>query len=232
VAILGTFAVLSIGIFSYPYVLSLLARGEMVSIPAGPAIIGTNNPDASDEEKPQWTAMLPAFKIGRFEVSNRQYSMCIRAGSCTPLYDPSMFASTADPDRPAVGVTAIQAAAYCRWVGQRLPTELEWERAARGPAGGEWPWGSAPLTTARANVQIVGDPIGSDPVNSHPDGASPEGVYNLVGNVWEWTASYEQDYANYQADVWDGEPSAKLAKTFLVQRGGGWESSFERVTRR
>src|SRR5262249_3205693 len=122
---------------------------------------------------------------------------------------------------------------YCRWIGRRLPTELEWERAARGQAGGQWPWGSAPLTARRANVQIVGETKGANPVNSHPEGASAEGVYNLIGNVWEWTASYEQDYKDYDMnEVWDGVPAPKLAKTFLVQRGGGWKDSLERVTQR
>jgi formylglycine-generating enzyme required for sulfatase activity len=234
VAILGALSLLAAGYIAWPYALSLAARGEMATIPAGPVVIGTNSADAYPNEQPEWHPTLPAFKIERYEVSNRQYEMCVRARVCSQPDDPIQYADPQLGDHPVVGVTAIQAAEYCRWLGRRLPTELEWERAARGPGPGRaWPWGDAALTPEIANVAIDGVTIGTQPIDSHPEGASLEGVSNLIGNVWEWTSSFKQQYANYdQTQIWDGKTLDVLARRTLIYRGGGWEDSLSRPTER
>ncbi len=227
---------LTTGIIAYPYVLSWIARGKMVNIPAASVIIGTNDQEAQGNEKPEWKTNLPSFYLEKFEVSNHQYRLCVQAGKCTeplriaPLYYDN---STNASNHPVVGVTAQQAFDYCRWIGRRLPTELEWERAARGAEGRLWPWGNEPPTRNRTNILFEGEPEGTKPVQSYPKGASPEGVFNLVGNVWEWTASYGQkSYSKYdQKQVWDGDGRRKnLQEDGLVRRGGGWQDTHRRVS--
>jgi formylglycine-generating enzyme required for sulfatase activity len=197
-------------------------------------VIGTNGADAYPNERPEWGTTLPAFKIERYEVSNRQYDMCVTARVCSQPDDPIQYADPQLRERPVGGVTAIQAAEYCRWLGRRLPTELEWERAARGPAPGHtWPWGDLPLTSQLANVMIEGATTDPQPVDSHPEGASVEGVFNLIGNVWEWTSSFKQEYTDYdQTQIWDGKRLDELARRTLIYRGGGWEDSLNRLTER
>src|SRR5690606_7097513 len=126
------------------------------------------------------------------------------------FHDPQKWA------HPVVNVVAVQAADYCRWIGRRLPTELEWEKAARGPSGRQWPWGvSSQRVDSLSNIR--GGEI--QPVTAYPDGQSLEGVYNLWGNVWEWTSSYNQSYEDYQVDYfWDGS-AASIAEETLIARG-------------
>jgi formylglycine-generating enzyme required for sulfatase activity len=220
------------------------AQGELITIPAGPALIGTNDPacEGCDREKPQQTITFTVpFAIERYEVSNRQYRLCVEDAACSAPQQPlgaQRLTDAAFSDHPVAGVRAEQAFAYCRWLGRRLPSELEWERAARGPAGRPWPWGSAPPDAARANLLYPADAKGmTQPVSSYPAGASPEGVYNLIGNVWEWTAS--PTTANYQnlatnvQGVWaDGQPASLPTPGVLIQRGGGWKDALDRVTYR
>jgi formylglycine-generating enzyme required for sulfatase activity len=234
VAVLGTIALGTTGVLAYPHVLRWKAAslGEMVIVPAGDAVIGTNDPQADDYEKPQWYTYLPAFKIERFEVSNRQYGLCIAAGACTPPIGSSRFYDKSALNHPITGITAVQAAAYCRWLNRRLPTELEWEWAARGSDKRRlWPWGKQTPTPMHANILFGDVRKGTELVNSHSNAVSPEGVYNLVGNVWEWTASYIYNYNEpNQKRVWNGRPETLLSDVGLVQRGGGWEDSMIRIT--
>jgi formylglycine-generating enzyme required for sulfatase activity len=131
------------------------------------------------------------------------------------------------------GVTAFQAARYCRWLGKRLPTELEWERAARGAKGSDWPWGNAASSMKYANM-VFGDKSGPGlmEVTELSQGASPvpEHVFNLIGNVWEWTSSYMQNYARYDPQFY-WEDTSKVPAAGLVQRGGSWDdNTLVRVT--
>lgn len=219
----------------HPYVLRAMAQGEMVKIAAGAAVIGTNDTEASEEENPQWTINLDGFEIDRYEVSNYQYSLCVSAGGCQAPNDPTQYRDSYYADYPVAGVTAFQAAAYCHWLGKRLPTELEWERAARGPNGRTWPWGDANPSPETTNLAFNDDIEGAIlPVKSLPAGASPapENVYNLIGNVWEWTSSYMQEYANYDTTLyWDSNLDYPIYG--LVQKGGSWDdNTLTRVTRR
>ena len=231
--------------FATPRILNAIKRAEARSleetiyIPAGKVNIGTDDPVAKDayySEGPAWSTELPAFYIDKYEVSNHLYRLCVEYADCTPPVRSLDFNDEQKSDHPVVSVTIVQAATYCNWVGRRLPTELEWERAARGPADADqvWPWGDKPVTN-HANMETKGfTPTGTISVTSLPNGASPEGVFNLIGNVWEWTSSKEQNsYVDYDQNlVWDGKTKSFDQPENFVQRGGGWFNFIERVTSR
>jgi formylglycine-generating enzyme required for sulfatase activity len=122
-----------------------------------------------------------------------------------------------------IAVTARQAAAFCRWLGRRLPSDAEWERAARGSRGAAWPWGEARPTRRLANVQFADLPpslaAADDP--RFRAGASHEGVVQLVGNVWEWTRTPASCDAYRCARTWDGRAAVRT----LWSRGRSWTSA-------
>ena len=166
---------------------------DRVAIPAGTFFRGADrDPDAEDDERPARRLRLGAFSIDRTEVTRAEYAACVAAAGCPPR-------PLAPADRasrlPMTDVSFTEAAAYCAARGARLPTEAEWERAARGPADRRlYPWGDAP-DCARANFgnfegegRCPANPGHPVEVGRYPRGASPEGVLDLAGNVWEWTA--------------------------------------------
>lgn len=231
----------------FPQVRQWRAQGELVTIPAGQAVIGipaTAVCDACDPEKPQWVVTFTtAFALERYEVTNQQYRLCMDDHGCTAPQDLQALQQFADQhfaDHPVAGVNAQQAFAYCRWLGRRLPTELEWERAARGSNGRQWPWGDTPAPdTSHANLPFLpGAKDVSQPVTYYSAGSSPapEAVFNLVGNVWEWTASYESEsYQDYDPGrVWRDGQLASLpdGAAVLIVRGGSWLEGIQRVTQR
>jgi formylglycine-generating enzyme required for sulfatase activity len=230
VALLVLLALVAPGIWSYRQVLRLMARGEMVPLPGGHVTIGSAEEVAFADETPAWSTDVASFKIERFEVSNRQYRLCVRAGTCTKPQDTSSYERDDLLDYPVVTVTAFQAAAYCRWLGRRLPSEVEWEWAARGAEGHNWPWGDPPPDEERLNVSF--DPSGGEnlqPVDSHRNGATPDGVFNLAGNVMEWTASLYQPYPYDPLEaLWaDGNPNT--APDNLVIRGGSFMTGLQQA---
>ena len=163
--------------------------------------------DWFDNELPRRTVWLPAFKIMMYEVTNAEYAACVHAGTCAPAgraisdsnipYTPALFL----PERPVVGVSQQDAALFCSWLGARLPTEEEWEKAARGTDGRIYPWGNR-LELERANVG-ADDPAA---VGDHPAGASPWGVHDLAGNAFEWTSSHEGNRYVLRGGSWFGFP--------------------------
>jgi len=211
---------------AYPYVAEWnaqrLARGEMVTIPAGDTIFGTDKPEYVDLGfVPRQSLHLPAFQIGKYEVTNYQYGLCVDYGNCTVPADQTDFRKDSKQNHPVVNVTLYQASNYCRWLGQRLPTSPEWERAARGPNGSDWPWGNDAL-----NPEVLTLEGGTQPVDSNPFGVSkPEGIYNLIGNVWEWTSSYQYiKGTNFDMmHFWDGKPASYTGTDLFILQGGGWE---------
>jgi formylglycine-generating enzyme required for sulfatase activity len=152
---------------------------------------------------------LAGFGIDRTEVTNAQYDRCVRAGSCSASIVTPGSPMLGAPEQPVVGVTWHDANAYCAWVHGRLPTEAEWERAARGRDGRAFPWGEiwnprfanhGSLDPMRAQLWMPGcyadraDGYAlTSPVGSFPEGASPDGVLDMAGNAWEWTADLWQD---------------------------------------
>ena len=131
---------------------------------------------------------LPPFRIGKYPVTVAQYLTFVEDGTA-PNREPDRWDEQQEhPNWPVVNVTWHQATAYCEWAGGRLPSEEEWERAARGPNGTKYPWGNEDIDPSRANYDEskIGHPT---PVGLYPSGASAEGACDMVGNVFEWTSS-------------------------------------------
>jgi formylglycine-generating enzyme required for sulfatase activity len=143
--------------------------------------------EAYDDETPRQVNLAP-FRIGKYPVTVAQYAAFVEDG-LAPNREPGNWEEQQEHQNwPVVNVTWYQATAYCEWAGGRLPTEEEWERAARGPKGTKYPWGSADIDPSRANYSDskIGHPT---PVGLYPCGASAEGVHDMIGNVYEWTSS-------------------------------------------
>ncbi|AOY82944.1 SUMF1/EgtB/PvdO family nonheme iron enzyme [Moorena producens JHB] len=220
--------------FGYPEVLRWIAIGQtkVASIPGGRATIGTNIPDVYDGETPEWHPEIPAFKIQKYEVSNRQYRLCVQARHCNKPCDPNRLNDDKFLDHPVVEVNAFDAAKYCEWLKMRLPTELEWEKAARGSEGRKWTWGDDETQVENfANVFFPGKKLKETvAVDSYTKDKTPEGVYHLVGNVMEWTASlFQISYYSYDREmVW--RSSKKPVRSNLTVRGKSYQSSVDRIT--
>jgi formylglycine-generating enzyme required for sulfatase activity len=227
----------------------------MVLVPAGEFTMGstTGNPD----EQPVHTVNIGAFYIDKYEVTNAQFQQFIDAGGyTTQAYwsaegwaallimgrtEPYSWTSgtyhsgTAWPDFPVVGVSWFEAEAYANYAGKRLPTEAEWEKAARGTDQRTYPWGEG-LDPSRANYFGSGNPFDgfSTPVGFYDgrlypstsfqttDSPSPYGAYDMAGNVWEWVADW------YQADYYSvsplSDPPGPTSGVYRVLRGGAWHA--------
>jgi len=198
------------------------ARGELVIIPAGTAVIGTNLAATDPEEKPQWRIPVSMLKIEKYEVSNYQYRLCIQHGGCSDTLNPVDIYDEARSNYPVQYLTALQSAAYCRWIGRRLPTEIEWEYAARGETGRTWPWGEETPSNEKGCTETTK----ACSVTSYPAGSTPEGVYHLWGNVWEWTSSYfQENYKGYDVSLkWDGNSATLGDDPVLILRGGSYQA--------
>jgi formylglycine-generating enzyme required for sulfatase activity len=250
-------ALLGAAAFAAPSALAQ-APEETILVPAGPFLMGTPTDRllAPEDEKPQHTVMLPAFRINRVEVTNARYARFLQAirkshpPTChsgevegkdhTPdaklWNDPEWNA----PEKPVVGVDWFDAYAYCAWAGERLPTEAEWEKAARGEDGRRYSWGNlapgsgrlgnfADESAKRLNPKwgiVPGYDDGfahTAPVGSFPAGASPYGVQDMIGNAWEWVNDW------YSETVYTTEPVASPRGPGTgekrVLRGGSWDST-------
>ncbi len=163
-----------------------------VTVPAGPFWMGQDTVGEQDE-RPRHRRTLGAFQIDRTEVTRGQYDRCIAAGACTSARP--LDARFRDPAQPIVGVSWFQSRAYCAWVGGRLPSEAEWEKAARGDDGRTFPWGEDYPNSALAWYGHEEDTGHPSPVGTHPRGASPYGALDLAGNVWEWVEDPYDPYA-------------------------------------
>ena len=174
-------------------------RADRVAVPAGPFTQGSARGD--DDERPVHSQILGAFAIDRTEVTRVAYGACVAARRCKPV--PADFAASpgSDGHLPVTGVSWFDAREFCRFAGARLPTEDEWEKAARGTDGREYPWGTeASCDLANwGNFDGEGPCAGRNPgfpvaVGRYPGGASPSGALDMAGNVWEWVADrYDED---------------------------------------
>ena len=190
-------------------------RAEMVLVPAGEFWMGSD--DGADDEKPRRKVVLDAFSIDRFEVSNALYARFVAA-----THRASAGSSGSAPaTSPVVEVSWDDAASYCAWARKRLPTEAEWEKAARGTDGRRYPWGDQwDGTRANSAETRAGGPVD---VKSYPSGASPYGVHNMAGNVWEWVADwYDEGY--YPRSV-NRDPTGPASGKYRVLRGGSWDNN-------
>ena len=176
-----------------------IGGGDQVLVEAGEFIVGCRESidvGCAASEKAARPLTLPSFSIDRTEVTVAAYRACVEAGVCSePDSGGACNYAMADRERHPVNcVDWNQSEAYCAWRGDRLPTEWEWERAARGTRGDRFPWGDASVDCSRAVIDdgsgnACGKGDGTFEVGSKPDGASSEGALDLIGNVWEWTSS-------------------------------------------
>jgi eukaryotic-like serine/threonine-protein kinase len=188
----------------------------MVNVPAGEFTFGGDEqPNASPSQK----INLPAFSIDVYEVTNEQFAAFVQATgyktTAEQANDPGWrpYFTPGKEQHPVVKVSWDDATAFCKWASKRLPTEQEWEKAARGTDGRRYPWGND-FSPDKANGRESGY-RGTLPVGSLPAGASPFGGMDMAGNVAEWTADLYQAYAGSSyRDQYMGK--------FRINRGGGW----------
>jgi formylglycine-generating enzyme required for sulfatase activity len=194
---------------------------EWCTVPAGDFLFGSHfdqDSHAFEDEMPQLRLYLPTYRIARLPVTNAQYKMFMDA---TDHAAPPHWRDRAIPDgqedHPVVHVSWHDAQAFCEWANVRLPTEAEWEKAARGVDGRLYPWGNEDPDASRCNFDLT---VGlTAPVGSYPAGVSPYGVLDMAGNVWEWTATVWLDtYENYLDELAKQPPNALRR----VLRGGGF----------
>ena len=200
----------------------------MVAVPAGAFQMGSS-PGSSNEE-PVHEVYVSGFFIDKYEVTVEEYTRCVDAGGCnTPkmTHDDDRrsynYGASGRDKHPINGVDWHQAKAYCAWSGKRLPTEAEWEKAARGTDGRKYPWGNEGPSCALAVTDDGGAGCGEGrtwEVGSKSGGVSPFGAYDMAGNVWEWTADwYDKSYYSISPMRDPKGPEQSWARVF---RGGGW----------
>jgi len=201
---------------------------SMRLVPEGEFTMGSNSGDP--EEKPAHTVFLDAFYMDTYEVTNALYKACVSAGICEPPQKNSSYGETdyyGNPDfdnYPVVQVTWFQSQAYCEWRGAYLPSEAQWEKAARGTDGRPYPWGEgiscnlAGYEGCSRDVEHVGD---------HPNGISPFGIHDMAGNAWEWVADWYSE--KYYRDSPASNPLGPVDGTHRVMRGGTWDSPAENL---
>jgi formylglycine-generating enzyme required for sulfatase activity len=222
---------------------------EMVYVPAGEFVMGSDDEEVDfalqqcltygancrrryfSVEMPLHEVILDGFWLDRTEVSNSQYALCEQAGACEP---PSCQAG--GDGYPVVCVTWEQASAYCQWTGARLPTEAEWEYAARGPDQSRYPWGNefegtllnycdANCSLAKLDETFDDGYAETAPVGSYPQGASWVGALDMAGNVWEMVADWNGEYLPGKQI----NPTGPETGGRRVARGGSWHASPDHV---
>ena len=192
---------------------------SMVLIPAGEFTMGS--PNGNNDEKPAHTVYLNEFYIDKFEVTNASYRVCVEDGECEALTKSMRFTLAQYDQHPVAFIKWDQAGTYCQWRGGHLPTEAEWEKAARGINKLTYPWGDG-FDCDRVNLATcVGDTV---TVGSYEGGKSPYGSYDMAGNVWEWVEDWYSEvyYTNSRVDNPTGADSGRMR----VVRGGAWDSSY------
>lgn len=210
-----------------------------VFIPAGSFQMGGLDPAAATNEKPVRKVTMSAFWIDKVEVTNAMYADCVQAGGCNLPFAfksdnrQSYFNNPEFADFPVVYVGWGEADAYCKWAGRRLPTEAEWERAARGDDFRTYPWGDDRATASYANFNYYyGD---TNRVGSYPAGASFFGVLDMAGNIAEWVNDYyDSDYYTAAINNNPTGPAVRSSYFNRVVRGGTFadDDSYVRVSKR
>lgn len=198
-----------------------------VQLPAGTFRMGAS--DGEERERPEHIVGLSAYRISRFPITNRHYERFLKeTGLPAPQYWRGGRMPSGTRDHPVTNVTWDDAAAFCSWLTSQLgsdiagraelPTEAQWEYAARGPEGRRFPWGDAEPSKEHANFGRQGG--GTVPVNAHPAGATPTGIWDMAGNAWEWCRDW---YGAYPSETVENPPGAPRG-TVRVIRGGSHQS--------
>ncbi len=206
---------------------------QMVSIPAGVFTMGSDDPRTNEENRPAHKVRTHAYRIDKFPVTKAQYAQFVAAKKYRPpLNWKNGRFSEALALRPVTMVSWYNARDYCTWVGKRLPTEAEWEKAARGTDARRWPWGDLMNPNNLNTYYKVGR---TTSVMKYPQGASPYGVMDMAGNVQEWVADQFAPYPGtfargqiFQAKGIDPDyhrgSDEKERLVYFVMRGGSWKS--------
>ncbi|MCZ2128456.1 MAG: formylglycine-generating enzyme family protein [Anaerolineales bacterium] len=220
---------------------SIESRGvTMMYVPAGNFVMG--NGSGREEVKPAHTVYLGAFYMDQYEVTNAAYKRCVDSNGCGAPQSkgsfniPSYYENSIYADYPVLFVSWPQAKQYCEWRGMRLPTEAEWEKAARGETGNRtYPWKGA-FDGTKLNFCDKNCPVSKEadknvddgyaniaPVGSYEEGKSPYGIYDLAGNVWEWIADWYDAKYYFTSPV--ENPLGPNAGQDRVLRGGAWNTN-------
>ena len=194
----------------------------MVYVPAGDFLMGSAEGEGNDDERPQHLVYLDAFWIDKTEVTNAMYEQCVDSGRCglpEAKHSEEVFQYYGNDEYnnyPVINVTWYQAQDYCEWAGRSLPSEAQWEKAARGTDGMKYPWGnSSPHSNSGNYYQNVGDTYR---VGSYPEGASPYGALDMAGNVSEWVADW---YGRYSSGA-ISNPTGAATGNYKILKGGSW----------
>ncbi|MBI5529243.1 MAG: formylglycine-generating enzyme family protein [Deltaproteobacteria bacterium] len=204
--------------------------GPMCLVLAGPFMMGCNtavDTECERNETPFHKVDVPAYRIDKYEVPTAEYKQCVTAGRCTDasMENPPIYGCNYDvPGKEKHPINCVnweQAKAFCVWVGKRLPTEAEWEKAARGMDGRKYSWGDTSLDCDHAvwNSTTCGK-LGTAPIGSKPLGTSPFGALDMIGNVTELVEDgYHRTYIGAPSD---GSAWGTDISSFSVSRGGAW----------
>jgi sulfatase modifying factor 1 len=189
----------------------------MVYVPAGPFIMGSTRGEF--DEEPRHLVEMSAYYMDTYEVTNTQYNKCVAAGACRrQRYGRDKTLN--QPKHPVVAVSWKNGANYCKWRGKHLPTEAQWEKAARGTDERFYPWGNDfDISWANQHHEADGYPT-TAPVGSFPKNVSPYGAYDMAGNAWEWTADYWGP--RYYRRSAKKDPTGPETGVKRVMRGGSW----------
>ena len=194
----------------------------MVLVPAGEFWMGLPEGAGLDDEQPRHKVYLDAYYIDKFEVTAERYAKFMQATGWEKPAHWNMVKLPDHADRPVIGVSWSEADAYCRINGRRLPTEAEWEKAARGTNERKYPWGDSrphpTLALFGQGTQFSYDVL--KPVGSHPTGQGPYGVFDLAGNVSEWVQDWYD--GEYYRDSPERNPQGPMGGQFKMARGGSW----------
>jgi serine/threonine protein kinase len=195
---------------------------ELVFVPAGDFLMGSTEEIGYANEHPQHTVYLDGYWIDKTEVTNGMYAKCVEDSICTApssktsLTHESYFGNPTFNLYPVINVSWDQASNYCQWAGRALPTEAQWEKAARGVEGRIYPWGNTILNQSMANYWTR-DTV---QVANYPEGASPYGVLDMAGNVWEWVADWYGE--NYYTESPRENPTGPITGDYHVVKGGSF----------